>query len=119
MPRSKTSTIRHRRHQKVLERTKGFRGANNRLYKHAKEADLHAGQYAYVGRKLRKRDFRSLWILRINAAVRMIDETLKYSTFIRQLKQAQISLDRRSLAEIAARDFGTFKKIVSVARAAK
>jgi large subunit ribosomal protein L20 len=116
MPRVKTGTTRARRHKKVLKLTKGFRGTNNRLYKRAKEALLHAGHYAYVGRKLRKRDMRKLWILRINAAVREVDETMKYSRFINALKNANISLNRKMLSEIAISDFRTFKDIVAVSK---
>lgn len=115
MPRTKTGIIRHRRHQKVLERTKGFRGANTRLYKRAKEADLHAGQYAYVGRKLRKRDMHRLWIIRINAALHQMGTALKYSRFIQALKKKNIALDRKILSDVAVRDFTTFTKIVKEA----
>jgi len=116
MPRTKTGVTRRHRHQKVLARTKGFRGANNRLYKRAHEALLHAGQYAYVGRKLRKRDMRSLWILRISGALKTIDETLNYSRFINMLKKANVSLDRKILADLAATDFNTFKMVVNTVR---
>ncbi len=115
MPRTKTGIVRHRRHKKVLERTKGFRGANNRLYKRAKEADLHAGQYAYIGRKLRKRDMRKLWIIRLNAALTQMGDTLKYSRFIQGLHKANILLDRKVLADIAVHDFTTFTKIAKQA----
>ncbi len=115
MPRTKTGIIRHRRHKKVLERTKGFRGANNRLYKRAKEADLHAGQYAYIGRKLRKRDMRKLWIIRIGAALTQMSSILNYSRFIQGLSKAKITLDRKVLADIAVRDFTTFTKITKQA----
>ncbi len=84
----------------------------NRLIKVAREADLHAGQYAFIGRKLRKRDFRKLWIIRLNAALKAIDEKLKYSSFINQLKKANILLDRKVLADIALRDEKTFGEIV-------
>lgn len=87
----------------------------NRLYKVAKEADLHAGQYAYIGRKLRKRDMRSLWITRISAAVKIADEKLNYSRFIKALKDKKISLDRKVLAELAARDAVVFQEIVKIA----
>lgn len=116
MPRVKTGTTRHARHKKVLEQTKGFRGTNRRLYKRAKEALLHSGQYAYVGRRLRKRDMRKLWIIRINAALSEIDETLRYSRFIKDLKTANIALDRKMLAEMAVSDFTAFKKVVETAR---
>ena len=73
--------------------TRGFRGANNRLYKRAKEALLHAGKYAYIGRKLRKRDMRSLWIVRINAALKSVDETIQYSRFMNAMKKANIGIN--------------------------
>ncbi len=116
MARTKTGTTRRARHNKVLNLTKGFRGANTRLYKRAKEALLHAGQYAFVGRKLRKRDMRSLWITRITAAVKEVDATYNYSHFINDLKKAQIELNRKMLSEIAISDFSTFTQIVSKVR---
>ncbi len=112
MPRVKSGVTRSRRHSKVLKQTKGFRGTNNRLYKRAKEALLHAGKYAYIGRKLRKRDMRKLWILRINAALKEIDETFQYSRFMNALKKAGISLNRKMLSETAIADFKTFKDVV-------
>ena len=84
----------------------------NRLVKVAIEADLHAGQYAYIGRKLRKRNFRTLWIVRINAAIHKADPTLNYSRFIAGLKKAKIELDRKMLSELAVRDFSAFEQIV-------
>lgn len=113
MPRVKTGFTRSRRHKKVLKLTKGFRGTNNRLYKRAHEALLHAGQYAFAGRRLRKRDMRKLWIIRISAGLKQIGETLNYSRFIKNLKDAQVALNRKMLAELAARDFDTFKEIVA------
>jgi large subunit ribosomal protein L20 len=113
MSRTKTSITRRRRHKKVLELTKGFRGTNNRLYKRAKEALLHAGQYAYIGRKLRKRDMRQLWIVRITAAIKQISETLNYSRFIKGLKTAKIELNRKMLSELAVKDLDTFKEILA------
>ena len=113
MSRTKTSIVRHKRHKKVLSLTKGFRGTNNRLYKRAHEALLHAGQYAYVGRKLRKRDIRQLWITRITAGLRQIGEALNYSRFIKGLKTAKIELNRKMLAEVIVKDFDTFKEIVA------
>lgn len=112
MPRTKTGFTRHRRHKKVLKLTKGFRGSNSRLYKRAKEALLHAGQYAYVGRRLRKRDMRSLWITRISAALSQVDTKLQYSRFINALKKANINLNRKMISEIAIADFNTFKTLV-------
>ena len=89
---------------------KGYRMTRSRLYKVAKEATLHAGQYAYHGRKLRKRDFRRLWIQRINAA--LTDSDLSYSRFISGLKKAKIDLNRKILAELAVSDPDTFKAVV-------
>ena len=117
MSRVKTGVVRRKSHKRILERTKGFRMTKNRLIKVAIEADLHAGQYAYHGRKLRKRDFRSLWIVRLNAALRSIDETFKYSRFIKNLKEHNILLDRKVLADIALKDEKTFKEIVMSVKA--
>lgn len=113
MSRTKTGVTRHKRHKKVLSLTKGFRGTNNRLYKRAKEALLHAGQYAYIGRRLRKRDMRKLWIIRITAAIKQVSESLNYSRFIKGLKIAKIELNRKMLSEIAVKDFDTFKEILA------
>jgi len=103
-----------RRHRKFLKRAKGFKQARRVRIKVAKEALLHAGQYAYHGRKLRKRDLRNLWIIRLNAAVR--EEGLYYSKFIASLKRAKIELDRKILADIAVNDPSTFKKIVEIVK---
>lgn len=116
MSRVKTGVVRRRSHKRILARTKGYRMTKNRLIKVAIEADLHAGQYAFHGRKLRKRDFRSLWITRLNVAVRSLGEGLKYSGFIKALKTKNILLDRKVLADIALRDVETFKKIVAAAK---
>jgi len=107
--RVKTGTVRHRKHHKILASTKGYRMSKNRLIKVAKEAALHAGQYAYHGRRLRKRDFRTLWIQRINAA--LTGTEMKYSRFIKALKDKKITLDRKILAELAVNDPDTFKFI--------
>jgi large subunit ribosomal protein L20 len=116
MPRVKTGTTRKARHNKVLKQTKGFRGANSRLYKRAHEALLHSGMYAYIGRKLRKRDMRQLWIVRINAALKQVDENLQYSRFMKAMKDANVALDRKILAELAVSDFNAFKKVVETVR---
>lgn len=109
MPRVKSkSAIRHR---KVKKLAKGYKHAGRKRVKGAKEAILHAGQYAYIGRKLRKRDMRKLWIKRLNAAVR--EHGLTYSKFISKLKAEKIEIDRKILADIAVNDPGTFEKIVS------
>jgi large subunit ribosomal protein L20 len=114
MTRVKTGPIRKRRHKKVLARTKGFRMTKGRLYKVSKEADLHAGEYAFAGRKLRKRDLRRLWITRINAA--LSDSNLSYSKFIAGLKKAKIELDRKIMADLALSDPKTFEAIVKKAK---
>jgi len=114
MARVKTGTTRRKRHKKVLKRTKGFRMTKGRLYRVSKEADLHAGQYAYAGRKLRKRDMRRLWITRINAA--LTPYNLSYSRFTNGLKKAKIELNRKILADLAISDPDTFKAIVEKAK---
>lgn len=101
------------RHKKVLKMAKGYRQARSRRIQTAKEAVLHAGAYAYAGRKLRKRDLRSLWITRINASVKSLG--ISYSKFIAGLKKEKIEIDRKILAEIAVKDAETFKKIVKEA----
>ncbi len=115
MTRVKTGPHRRRRHKKVLQRTKGFRMTRNRLFKVAHEAFLHAFDYAYIGRKLRKRDFRRLWIQRINIALRNINPDYKYSTFIHQLQTKKITLDRKTLADLSLEDPKTFAAIVKKA----
>jgi len=100
-----------RRHRKFLKKAKGFTQARRVRIQTAKEALLHAGQYAYHGRKLKKRDLRALWIVRLNAAVR--EEGLSYSRFMAGLKKAKIELDRKILADIAVSDPTTFKKIIA------
>ncbi|MFV1917533.1 MAG: 50S ribosomal protein L20 [Patescibacteria group bacterium] len=109
MPRSKS--IAARRHRKVKKAARGYKHSARKRVRVAKEALLHAGQYAYIGRKRRKRDMRRLWIMRLNAAVR--EHGLTYSKLIQGLKKANIELDRKMLAEIAVNDPDTFAKIVS------
>lgn len=111
MARTKTGTTRKAKHNKVLKAAKGFKQSRSSRYKVAKEAVLHAGQYAYVGRKLRKRDLRALWITRLNAAVR--EHGLTYSKFIKALKDKSVLLDRKILSDIAATDPKTFGEIVA------
>ena len=108
--RVKTGFTRRHRHKKVLKTTQGYRMTKHRLYKVAHEARLHAGQYAYQGRKLRKRDLRKLWIVRLNAAVR--EYGLTYGQFINLLKGAKIVLNRKILAELAVNQPQVFKTIV-------
>jgi large subunit ribosomal protein L20 len=112
MPRAKSGFTRHRRHKKVLKLTKGFRGTNNRLFKRAKEALLHSGQYAFIGRKLRKRDFRRLWITRINGGLKTMEAKVSYSRLIKALKDNSVELNRKMLADLAVTDFNAFRKVV-------
>jgi len=98
------------RHKKIIFATKGYRGTRRKLYKRAHEAYLRAGIHAYIGRRLRKRDMRRLWIQRINASLAEFD--LSYSRFMKLLKDAKIELDRKILAQLALEDPETFKKIV-------
>lgn len=109
----RVKSISARRHRKMLARAKGYRQARSRRIQVAKEALVHAGAYAYHGRKLKKRDLRSLWIARINAGVR--DEGVSYSKFIAGLKKEKIDIDRKILAEIAVSDPEAFKKVVKEA----
>lgn len=99
MVRVKSGKNTRRRHKKVLKLAKGYWMTRHKQFKKAKEAVLHAGEYAYRGRKLKKRDFRSLWIIRLNAAVRALG--LTYSKFINLLKTKKIGLDRKILSQIA------------------
>ncbi len=114
MARVKRGTVSRRKHKKLLKATKGYRGTKSRLIKVAKEAELHARAYSYHGRKLRKRDFRSLWITRIAQAVRK--EGLSYSVFINRLKKAHIELDRKILNDLIVSDPDTFKNILESVR---
>jgi large subunit ribosomal protein L20 len=100
-----------RKHRELLSRARGFKQARRRRIKSAKDALLHAGQHAYIGRKLRKRDIRALWIIRLNAAVR--EHGFSYSKFIAALKSSKVEIDRKMLSDIAISDPQTFKKIVS------
>lgn len=111
MPRVKTGTIRKAAHKKILNLTKGYRMTRNRLYKVAKEAVLHADEYAFFGRKLRKRDLRRLWTTRIKAALLNQESPVSYSRFINLLKIKNIKLNRKSLSELAASEATVFTKI--------
>jgi len=113
--RVKTGNVRKKRHKKVLDRTKGMRMSKGRLYKVSNEADLHAGQYAYEGRKLRKRDMRKLWIQRINAGLSQIEESPKYSRLINLLKIKNVLINRKILADLVVNDPTAFKAIVDFA----
>jgi len=108
---SRTKSISSRRHRKLKKQVKGYKHSVRKRIKTSKEALLHAGQYAYIGRKQKKRNFRRLWTMRLNAAAR--EHGLNYSTLISKLAKANIELDRKMLSEIALNDPETFKKIVS------
>lgn len=111
MARVKRGVTSHARHKKVLELTKGHRGGRSKNIREAKSSLLHAGAYAFAGRKLRKRNMRALWIIQLGNAVR--NEGLSYSKFINALKVKEIKLDRKILADIAINDPESFKKIVA------
>lgn len=108
---ARVKSIAARRHRKIKKAARGFKQSRRIRVKTAKEALLHSGQYAYIGRKLRRRDLRSLWIERVNAAARV--HGLSYSKLIPALKKANIELDRKILADIAVNDPSTFEKIIS------
>ncbi|MCH7471928.1 50S ribosomal protein L20 [bacterium] len=114
MTRASSAVASRKRRRRVLKAARGFRGVRRRLYRAAKDAVHHALQYAYIHRRRRKRDFRRLWIARINAASR--SHGLPYSRFIAGLKRERIELNRKVLAEIAVRDPGAFAKIVEAAK---
>ncbi|MGQ9576410.1 MAG: 50S ribosomal protein L20 [Thermoguttaceae bacterium] len=108
--RTTRGAARKRAVKRVLRRAKGYRGGRRRLYRTAKETLIRSGVYAYRDRRLRRRDFHHLWIIRINAAVRQFG--LRYSQFIRGLHKAQIELNRKMLAEMAVRDPAAFEQLV-------
>ncbi len=114
--RVKRGLAAHRRHKKYLTLAKGFRGGRSRLYRTAREAVERSLQYSYVGRKLRKREFRKLWILRINAGARV--HGLSYSRFMHGLQKASIDLNRKMLADMAVRAKDDFAKLADVVKKA-
>lgn len=114
--RVKLGVVKHRRLKRILKEVKGYRGARGKRIKLAKEAILRAGAQAYVSRRLRKRQMRSLWITRLNAAVR--ERGMTYSTFIRGIKNAGVELDRKQLAAVAFNDGPAFDRFVEMAKAA-
>ena len=116
MARVKRGVTAHKRHKRLLNSAEGRSGTNRKLVKRAREAQLHALAYATRDRKQRKRDFRGLWIIRINAATR--SHGLPYGRFIAGLKAANVEIDRKILADIAVRDAATFGRIVEVAKGA-
>ncbi len=115
MPRVKRGVTARARHKKVFEKSKGFRGRRGNVYRIAKQAVMRAGQYSYRDRRRKKRDFRALWIVRINAAAREFGMT--YSTLINGLKKAAIEVDRKVLADIAVFDKSAFERIANQAKA--
>ena len=115
MPRVKRGVTSRASHKKVIARAKGFRGRRNNVFRIANEAVMRAGQYAYRDRRNKKRDFRGLWITRINAAAR--EHGLSYSVFMNGLKKAAIVVDRKVLADIAVLDKPAFTKFVEKAKA--
>ena len=115
MPRVKRGVTAHARHKKVLKKAKGYQGARSRVFRVAKQAVTKAGQYAYRDRRQRKRQFRALWIVRINAGAREFG--LSYSRFMDGLKRANIEIDRKVLAELAVSDRQAFGQLVEQAKA--
>ncbi len=116
MPRVKTGVVRRRRHKKVLKAARGFFSARHKHFRKAKEQLEHSMYYAFRDRKQKKREFRKLWIIRINAACRLND--INYSRFINGLKKAEIELDRKILADMAMNDAAAFSAVVAQAKAA-
>lgn len=117
MARVKNGAVTKARHKKVLKAAKGYFGSKHRLYKSAKEQLMHSGQYAFRDRKQKKRDFRKLWITRINAACRMND--ISYSRFIEGLNKAGVEINRKMLSEIAINDPKMFSELVKTAKDGK
>lgn len=114
MPRATSGPVTRRRHKKLLDHAKGNRGARSKLYRKARETVERGWKFAYRDRKARKRDFRRLWIIRINAAARL--HGLSYSKFMAGLKRANIDLDRKVLADVAMHDPEAFAQVASVAK---
>ena len=114
MPRVKRGVVARARHKKILRQAKGYYGARSRIYRVAKQAVIKAAQYAYRDRRQRKRDFRALWIIRINAVAR--DHGLSYSRLMNGLKKANIVIDRKVLADLALKDVNAFARLAETAR---
>lgn len=115
MPRVKRGVVARAKHKKVIAQAKGFRGRRKNVFRVAKQAVMKAGQYAYRDRRARKREFRALWIARINAAARSMG--LSYSALMNGLKKAEIEVDRKVLADLAVHDLPAFAKIAEQAKA--
>ena len=116
MARIKGAMMTRKRRKKVLKLAKGYFGAKHRLFKTAKEAVMKSGNYAYIGRRLKKRDFRRLWITRISAAAKM--NGMNYSTFMNGLKKAGVEINRKMLADLAVNDASAFATLVKTAQKA-
>jgi len=116
MPRVKRGVTAHRRHKKILKLAKGYYGARSRVFRVAKQAVIKAGQYAYRDRKQRKRQFRQLWISRINAGARL--NGISYSRLIAGLKKANVEIDRKVLADLAMHEAKAFSVVVETAKVA-
>lgn len=116
MARVKGAMATRKRRKKVLKLSKGYFGAKSKLFKTAKEAVMKSGNYAYIGRRLKKRDFRRLWITRISAAAKK--NGMNYSTFMNGLKKAGVEMNRKMLAEIAVHDAAAFTSLAETAKAA-
>ena len=114
--RVKRGKVRKKRHKKILKATKGYRGSTSKLFRSANQAAMKAGRYAYKHRRTRKREFRALWIVRINAACR--EHGISYSVLINSLLKANINVNRKILADIAVLDKEAFKQIVETAKKA-
>ena len=114
MPRVKTGVTAHRRHKKILKLAKGYRGARSKQFKKANESVMKAGQYAFRDRKNKKRNFRRLWITRINAAARI--NGISYSKLICGLTKAGVAVDRKMMADLAISDANAFTKLVELAK---
>jgi large subunit ribosomal protein L20 len=115
MPRVKRGVTAHAKHKKVIAQAKGFRGRRGNVFRVAKQAVMKAGQYAYRDRRVRKREFRALWIARINAGARQFG--LSYSAFMNGLKKSAIEIDRKVLADLAVADKAAFAKLAEQAKA--
>ena len=116
MARIKGALATRKRRKKVLKLAKGYFGAKSKLFKTAKEAVMKSGNYAYIGRRQKKRDFRSLWITRINAAARM--NGMSYSVLMNGLKKHNITINRKMLADLAVNDAAAFAQLVEIAKEA-
>lgn len=114
MSRVKSGKVTRKRHKKILKLAKGYYGAKSKLFRVANQAVMKSLNYAYIGRKLRKRDFRKLWIARINAAARA--NGISYSRFINGLKKANIEINRKMLSEMAINDVNAFTNLVNIAK---